>query len=118
MNLDLIKNILIVAIASSVISTAIIQKIKEQLTNKKVLAIVSLIVSMLAGFLFAISFSELSWQNAIWVGVATYVGADALYKAFEDKIFKSFSSMNSNVNVPAENKIVFEEASDDDNEQT
>lgn len=113
LDLDLIKSILIVAIASSIISTALIQKIKEQINNKTILAIVSVIVSIITGFLFAISFSDLSFANSVWVGVCTYVGADAIYKTFEDKIFKSFSNMNKNVSVPAENKIVFEESQEE-----
>lgn len=94
-DLDLIKNILVVAIASSIISTAVIQKIKEILTAKKWLFLVSLIVSLGTGFLFSICFSNLGQNNAIWVGICTWVGADLLYKSFEDKIFKSFSNMNN-----------------------
>lgn len=94
MKLDLIKQILIIAIASSIVSTATIQKVKEILTNKTILYIASFVVSLVIGILFSLSFSDLDLTDSIWVGVFTWVGADALYKAFENKIFTSFSDMN------------------------
>lgn len=102
MNIELIKNILIVAVGASVISTATIQKIKEQLKNKKALFIVSLIVSIVIGTLFSLSFTELSLINSIWVGLVTWIGADALYKTFEDKIFTKFSDINNSYYVEIE----------------
>lgn len=102
MNIELIKNILIVAVGASVISTATIQKIKEQLKNKKVLFIISLIVSIAIGTLFSLSFTELSLINSIWVGLVTWIGADVLYKTFEDKIFTKFSDINNSYYVEIE----------------
>ena len=99
MDLDLIKQILVVAIASSIISTATIQKVKVVLKNKTLLYILALIISVAIGTLFALSFSDLNIQNAIWVGLVTWVGADTIYQAFEDKIFTSFSDMNSNTEI-------------------
>lgn len=93
MELELIKQILIISIAASIISTATIQKIKEQLKSKKWLFFVSLISSIGIGIAFALSFTELSLINSIWVGLITWLGADAIYKSFEDKIFKRFSDI-------------------------
>ena len=95
MNVDLIKKILLISTASSIISTAIIQKIKEQLISKKILFFVSFFVSMFFGFFFSISFSKLSILDSLWVGVITWVGADTIYKSFEDKIFKSYNKLES-----------------------
>lgn len=94
MDLDLIKEIIVIAIGSSVFSTAIIQKIKEQLKSKKCLFYISFLVSIATGICFSISFSNLSMINSIWVGLTTWVGADTIYKAFEEKIFTKFSDMN------------------------
>lgn len=91
MNLEIIKQILIVSIAASIVSTATIQKIKEQLKSKKWLFFTGLISSVTIGITFALSFTKLSVINAIWVGLITWIGADAIYKSFEDKIFKRFS---------------------------
>lgn len=93
MNLEIIKQILIVSIAASIVSTATIQKIKEQLKSKKWLFFTSLISSITIGITFALSFTELSIINSIWVGLITWIGADAIYKSFEDKIFKKFSDI-------------------------
>ena len=96
MDLDLIKQILVVAMASSIVSTATIQKVKGALKNKTLLYVLALVISFAIGTLFALSFSNLDIKNALWVGLITWVGADAIYQAFEDKIFTSFSDMNSN----------------------
>lgn len=93
MELESIKQILIVSIAASIISTATIQKIKEQLKSKKWLFFTGLISSVTIGITFALSFTKLSVINTIWVGLITWIGADAIYKSFEDKIFKKFSDI-------------------------
>lgn len=95
MNLEIIKQILIVSIAASIVSTATIQKIKEQLKSKKWLFFTSLISSITIGITFALSFTELSIINSIWVGLITWIGADAIYKSFEDKIFTKFSNIEN-----------------------
>lgn len=95
MDFDLIKQIVVVAMASSIISTAAIQKVKGILKNKTLLYVLALAISVVLGTLFALSFSNLDIKNALWVGLITWVGADAIYQAFEDKIFTSFSDMNS-----------------------
>lgn len=99
MNLEIIKQILIVSIAASIVSTAIIQKIKEQLKSKKWLFFTSLISSIIIGITFALSFTELSIINSIWVGLITWIGADAIYKSFEDKIFKKFSNIEQIIEI-------------------
>lgn len=99
MNLEIIKQILIVSIAASIVSTATIQKIKEQLKSKKSLFFTSLISSITIGITFALSFTELSIINSIWVGLITWIGADAIYKSFEDKIFKKFSDIEQVVEI-------------------
>lgn len=93
MNLDLLKEILIVGIGASIFSTATIQKIKEMLKSKKWLYFIAIIVSFGIGIAFSLSFSDLDIVNAIWVGLCTWVGADAIYKTFEEKIFIPFSDI-------------------------
>lgn len=99
MNLEIIKQILIVSIAASIVSTATIQKIKEQLKSKKWLFFASLISSIAIGITFALSFTELSIINSIWVGLITWIGADAIYKSFEDKIFKKYSDIEQIIEI-------------------
>lgn len=94
MDLDLLKEILIVGIGASIFSTATIQKIKEMLKSKKWLYFIAIIISFGIGVAFSLSFSDLEIVDALWVGLCTWVGADALYKTFEEKIFQPFSDMN------------------------
>ena len=104
MNLELLKQVLIVGISASIFSTAIIQKIKEQLKSKKWLFFISLVISIGIGIFFTLSFTELDIIGAIWVGITTYVGADTIYLAFEDKIFKKFSDINNITEIKREDE--------------
>ena len=101
MNIDLIKEVLMVAVSSSIISTALVQKIKEGFNFKKStkIIIVSFILSMIIGSLFSLSFTELSIVNSLWVGLISFIGADTIYKAFEDKIFKSYKALDKTINL-------------------
>lgn len=92
-DLELIKFICIVGIGASVISTPTIQKIKEMLKSKKYLNLIAFVVSMVIGELFAISFTNLGWLLGLWVGFITWLGAQAIYLAFEDKLFTPFGEM-------------------------
>ena len=102
---ELIKNVLIVGIGAGIITTALVQKIKEGLKTKKYLVLISFIVSMVIGTLFAKYFSDLSIVYCLWAGLFSFIGADILYKTFEDKIFTPFSKLNEVIEVPIENEI-------------
>lgn len=88
MNVELIANILMLAIASTFISTQLVQRLKENFKIKKwlPLAIVSFLISFAVGFLFTTSFSNLNYKMACWVGVITYAGAEIIYQNFKDKL--------------------------------
>ena len=88
MNIELIAQILVLAIASTFISTQLIQRLKENFKVKKwfLLAMVSLVLSFSTGFLFAVSFSNLNYIMSCWVGVITYAGAEIIYQNFKDKL--------------------------------
>ena len=100
LDFELIKLVLIVSIASSIITTGLIQKIKENLNSKKYLWIISLVVSIIFGTLFALCFSKLSFINCLWVGLISWIGADMIYKTFEDKLFKPFNKLQEVVEIP------------------
>ncbi len=97
MNIDLIKTLLIIASSSSIISTTFTQKIKSLSIIKcsNCLLYISFVVSMAVGVLFTISFTDCNIINSLWVGLFSFIGSDTLYKAFEDKIFKSYSNINT-----------------------
>ena len=109
LNLELIKNLLIISVASSVITTTLVQKIKESFNFKKssCIIIVSFVVSMIFGTLFALTFSDAELKESLWVGLFSFVGSDTLYKTFEDKIFKSFANIiDDKKNVVNEKNII------------
>ena len=91
LNFDLLKLVLISSIASSIITTATVQKIKENLRSKKFLTLISFGVSMIIGTLFSLSFSELNIINNLWVGFITFLGADAIYISLEKGIIKNIT---------------------------
>lgn len=91
---DLIKFICMVAIGVSVVSTPTIQKLKTMLKSKKYINVIAFSTSMILGELFALSFSNLGWLYGLWVGYFTWLGAEAIYKSFENKLFTPFSEMN------------------------
>lgn len=98
LNLELIKELLMIATASSIVTTASVQKIKEAFIFKKSsrLVIVSFVVSMIFGTLFGLTFGGVEISEALWVGFFSFIGADVIYKTFEDKIFKSFGTIVEN----------------------
>lgn len=109
LDFDLIKNVLIVAMASGIITTSFVQKIKETIHFKKSnrLVIISFLVSLTLGTLFALSFSDTNIINSLWVGLFSFIGADIIYKMFEEKIFTPFKDIYKDdvVEIPKENNI-------------
>ena len=104
LNITLIRNILIISLASSIISTSLIQRIKEGTKSKKYMLLKSFIISMLVGTAFTMTFSTATLLNSLWVGLISFIGADAIYKAFEDKIFASFSSLEDVIYIERDDK--------------
>ena len=106
LNITLLKNVLLVAVASSIISTALTQELKESLKcrNKGKLPLKCFLISMVIGTLFSISFSNLNIKYALWVGLISFIGADTIYKTFEDKIFKSMSSIEDPIYIERSDK--------------
>ena len=103
MNIDLIKSLLIVGIATSILSTAFVQKIKPLFTCSNCLIYISFLISMIFGFVFTITFTSYDVIESLWVGLFSFLGADSLYKAFEDKIFASYSNINSIITIERDN---------------
>ena len=93
LNIELLKNVLIIAIAGGVVSSLLIQKIKEGMNNKKHLVLISFLINMIIGTLFAKCFSNIEWLYCAWSGLFGFVDASILYGLLEDKVFKSFSKM-------------------------
>ena len=97
MNIELIKVLLIIASASSILSSAFMQKIKtiSLIKCSSCLIYISFLVSMLFGILFTLTFTEYNIVYSLWVGLFGFLEADTLYKTFENKVFSSYSEIKS-----------------------
>ena len=86
MNLELLAQILAVAVASGIICTQATQFIKELgLMNKCIFRVASIIFSFGIGYCFAYSFTNLTIEYRLWIAVLSIIGAEAIYKSFEGK---------------------------------
>lgn len=85
-DMDLLEQLLIIAIALSVITCSFIQKTKGIFKKSKWINIYSLVVNLVFGVVFCMSFTETDFINGLWVGLFSYIGADTLYKTLEGKL--------------------------------
>ena len=100
-NTVLLIQILVIALIVEVIALQTIQMLKVYIPNSKAIPFVSLIINMLLAIAFVWFFCSFDATNNIyflfvglWVGFISWIGADTLYKALNDKgLLKSQSDM-------------------------
>lgn len=97
--IETLKNTLMVAMSAGIIVTTFVQKLKSILPSKRHIAPITIISSLLIGILFSLSFSNLNIYDSLWVGLITFIGADTIYKLFEDKIFPSYSNIKQYIEI-------------------
>ena len=85
LNLTLLQQMLVVAIALSVVTCAFIQKTKKFFPCSSCLVIYSFVVNFVVGILFCMTFTEVGFPNSLWVAFFSFIGADTLYKSLEGK---------------------------------
>ena len=86
MNSDMVFELLFVSMWASVISTQLIQKIKNIFKFGKMFNnIISLFISFIIGFGYSYSFYSEKLTYCLWIGLFTLVGAENLYKIFNKK---------------------------------
>jgi len=109
-NIDLLKNLLLISIALSTITCTLIQKTKGFLPNSKWITFYSLIINLVIGIFFCLTFTSLSLENSLWIGFFSFLGADSIYKALEGKI-SSYTDIldRKNISIKKENIINREE---------
>lgn len=91
MNTELLTTLLVIAMTSSSITCAFIQKTKSKI-SKKWLLWYSLAVNMVLGILFTLTFTDSTITQGAWVGLFSFIGADTLYKTLEGKL-KPYSDL-------------------------
>ena len=92
LNLTLLQQMLVVAIALSVITCAFIQKTKKYFPCSSCLVIYNLVINFIVGTLFCITFTSVDFPNSLWVSFFSFIGADTIYKSLEGKL-KDYSSL-------------------------
>lgn len=81
-----LKQLILISIALSTVTCALIQKTKGLLKSSKYIALYSFVVNMVIGILFCFTFTNVSFPNSLWIGFFSFLGADSLYKSLEGKL--------------------------------
>lgn len=106
LNLEFLKDLLIISIALSVITCAFIQKTKVHFKNSKCLPIYSLVINLFVGMIFCLTFTDIEFPTSIWVGLFSFIGADTLYKTLEGKLSSYTDIINrQSISIKKENII-------------
>ena len=89
MNITLLKEILLISLTSSIISNALVQKLKVCEKHKNHLCLKSTLVSVAISIFFSLSFTDLNLTYTLWSCILSFIGADALYLSIEKGILKN-----------------------------
>lgn len=111
LQIDYLRQLLIISIALSIITCAIIQKTKGLFKSSKYITLYSFIINMIVGVVFSITFTNISFPNSLWIGLFSFLGADSIYKSLEGKISSYSDIINKkNVSISEDNIINKEDA--------
>ncbi len=86
LKLNLLQETLITSIALSAVTCTFVQKTKKFFKSSKYLMLYNLIVNMIVGLIFCMTFSNIKFPESLWVGLFSFLGADTIYKTLEGKI--------------------------------
>ena len=105
-HVDYLKDLLIISIALSTITCALIQKTKGFLKSSKFISLYSFTINMVIGILFCITFTSITLPNSLWIGFFAFLGADSIYKSLEGKIASYSDIINrKNITISKDNII-------------
>ena len=105
-NINYLRDIIIISSLISSITCTFIQKTKGHMPNSKCLPLYSLIVNLIVGIVFCITFTNVTFPTSLWVGLFSFLGADTLYKTLEGKLLSYDSILSRNkVSISKENII-------------
>lgn len=94
-HIEYINQLLVISIILSSITCTLVQKTKALLPNSKSVIIYSLIVNIVIGILFCLTFTDISIKDSIWIGLFTFLGANSIYRTLEGKI-SSYTDIRNN----------------------
>ncbi len=110
LKIELLQQLLIISMALSTITCAIIQKTKKLFKSTKYLCFYSFLLNILVSIVFCQSFTNLEFPLNLWVGLFSFLGADTIYKSLEGTLapYKELVSTKT-IHVKEENLIKVEE---------
>ena len=95
MNSEIVIDLIMVSMITSVIASQLTQKIKEIFNFGSVFnKIIALIISLWIGVIYTYSFYMDNLLYAIWIGIFTMIGSDNFYKMLNDKLDFGILSKN------------------------
>ena len=111
LKIEYLQQLLIISVALSTITCTFIQKTKKYFKSSKYLVPYSLIVNITFGIIFSITFTNIKFPNSIWLGMFSFLGADALYRTLEGKILSYTDIMKKKEKEEKEKTITDEDNS-------
>ena len=106
LKVEYLQQFLMIAVALSTITCAFIQKTKVCFNSSKYLSLYSLIVNMLIGIIFCITFTDISFPTSLWIGLLSFLGADTIYKTLEGKLSSYSDIINKQSITISRNNII------------
>ena len=105
-HIEYLQELLVIGIALSTITCAIIQKTKPLFKSSKFITLYSFIINMVVGVVFSLTFTDVTLPTSLWIGLFSFLGADSIYKSLEGKISSYSDILNrKNITIPKDNII-------------
>ena len=105
-HIEYLQQLLVIAIALSTITCALIQKTKSLFKSSKFIILYSLIINLSIGVIFCLTFTDITLPTSLWIGIFGFIGADSIYKSLEGKISSYTDILNRrNITISKDNII-------------
>jgi hypothetical protein len=105
-NLDFLRQLLLISITLSAITCTLIQKTKSVFKSSKYISLYSFFVNIITGVIFSYTFTDIKLPNCLWIGLFSFLGADSIYKSLEGTISSYSDIINKKkIDIKEENII-------------
>ena len=108
-HIEYLQEFLIIGIALSTITCALVQKTKIIFTNSKYIVFYSLFINLVVGIVFCLTFTDITLPTSLWIGFFSFIGADSIYKTLEGKISSYSDILNRKSITISKDNIINEE---------
>ncbi len=108
-HIEYLQELIIIGVALSAITCAIIQKTKFLFKSSKFITLYSFIINMVVGIVFSLTFTDVTLPTSLWIGLFSFLGADSIYKSLEGKISSYSDILNRKTITISKDNIINEE---------